>query len=268
MRRGVRWSKKQLRPRVYLALVGVGLAGVFLAAPASLASPSSPPSGVTGMALSGRVELAWQPVGGATAYAVYRGTSQGSITTRVTPTSGVTQTSFADTTAANGTTYYYAVRAADASGESGNSLVVQARPRAASCSTGNYVVQENCRPGDSTWQVTNPGGIEGFATAVSINKGESVDLKVSSGAAFRIEIYRNGYYGGNLARLFSVILGASRDLAARLPRGRDDRHDRLPELVDVGADHHDGVVALRRVPPSPRPERHGRGLAHPSHRSR
>ena len=52
-----------------------------------------------------------------------------------------------------------------------------------------------------------PGGIEGYATAASINKGESVGLKVNSadGSTFRVEVYRTGYYGGAGARLFSVI---------------------------------------------------------------
>jgi hypothetical protein len=51
------------------------------------------------------------------------------------------------------------------------------------------------------------GGIEGFATANSIQKGGSVDLKVNAatGSTFNIEIYRTGYYGGAEARLFSVI---------------------------------------------------------------
>jgi len=196
-----------VKRRLSLGLSVVAVVGVLLLAPTTLAASSSPPKGVTGMALDARVELAWQPASGATAYAVYRGTSQASITTKVTPPAGVPGTSFSDTTVANGTTYYYAIRSIDSSGESANSLVVQARARATSCSAGNYVVVENCRPGDTAWRVTNPGGIAGFATATSINKGEAVDVKVDSAGAFRIEIYRTGYYGGTLGRLFSIIQG-------------------------------------------------------------
>ena len=52
--------------------------------------------------------------------------------------------------------------------------------------TGNAVVVENCFPGSTGWEVSNSGtvaagGIEGYATATSINKGESVDVKVNSG---------------------------------------------------------------------------------------
>jgi Domain of unknown function (DUF4082)/Bacterial Ig-like domain len=196
-----------MKRRLSIGLSWVAAAAFLLVVPTTFAAPSAPPVGVTGMALDGRVELAWQPASGAVAYAVYRGTSQTAITTRVTPPTGAPDISFADTTVANGTTYYYAVRSIDSGGESANSLVVQARPQTASCSTGNYVVVENCRPGDTTWRVTNPGGISGFATATSINKGESVDVKVDSAGSFRMEVYRTGYYGGKLGRLFSTSLG-------------------------------------------------------------
>jgi fibronectin type 3 domain-containing protein len=198
--------------RLSLALAVLVVAG--LPAAQSYAAPSGPPTGVTGLALDASVELAWQPVGGATAYSVYRGTSPSTITTRVTPVGGVAATSFTDTTAANGTTYYYAVRAVDGGGESGNSLTVQARADARACSSGNAVVLENCFPGSGSWRATNvvgvgSGGVEGFATASSINKGEAVNLKVNAdaGSTYRIEIYRSGYYGGDGARLFSTIRG-------------------------------------------------------------
>jgi hypothetical protein len=175
---------------------------------------ATPPAGPTGIALDGRVDLAWQPVSGATGYTVYRGTMAASITTLLTASGGVAGTSFSDTTAANGTMYFYAVRAVAGGVESANSLTVQATPHPRTCATGNAVVLENCFPGDPGWNVTNPtqiglGGIEGFATASSVNKGGSVDLKVNSddNSTFRIEVYRSGYYAGAGARLFSVIRG-------------------------------------------------------------
>ena len=208
-----------MKRRLTIGLSWIAVAAFLLVVPTTLAAPTSPPAGVTGMALDGRVELAWQPASGAVAYAVYRGTSQGAITTRVTPPTGAPDTSFADTTVANGTTYFYAVRSIDSGGESANSLVVQAKPQSASCSSGNYVVVENCRPGDTTWNVTNPGTISGFATASSINKGESVDIKVDTTGAFRMEVYRTGYYGGRLGRLFSTSLGLA---ATPQPACNDD----------------------------------------------
>jgi hypothetical protein len=197
------------------SLVGLLAVAALIALPAaSTAAPNGPPAGATGIALSGAVELAWQPVGGADGYTVYRGTSPTAIATRLTSATGITGTSYTDSTAANGTTYYYAVRAVGGGVESGNSAVVQARPVPRACSNGNPVVLENCYPGNTGWNVSatasvDSGGIEGFATASSINKGQSVDLKVNStnGTTFRVEIYRSGYYGGPGARLFSIVRG-------------------------------------------------------------
>ena len=48
---------------------------------------------------------------GVDGYNVYRGSTMNNVTTLVSPTGGITATSFTDTTAGNGTTYFYAVRA-------------------------------------------------------------------------------------------------------------------------------------------------------------
>lgn len=201
------------RPGMLAALAALTVALGGIALPASALSGPAAPAGLTGMALDGTVELAWQPVTGAASYNVYRGTNPNSVTTLLT-SPGVTGTMFDDTTAQDGATYYYAVRAVASGVESSNSATVQATAEARACSTGNTVVLENCFPGNSPWDVRNTatvaaGGIEGFATAASINKGQSVALKVNSSdqTTFHIEVYRTGYYGGAEARLFSVIHG-------------------------------------------------------------
>ena len=207
-----------MRRLLAFALLVVTTGALAGSAP-SITQPS-PPAGLTAIALDGRVELAWQPVPGST-YAVYRGANANSISARLTPTDGIPGTSFADTTAANGTSYFYAVRAVSDGVESVNSPVVSARPQGRACSTGNAVVLDNCFPGTQGWTLTSPanvdsGGIEGFAGASSINKGESVDLKIkaSDGSTFRVEIYRTGYYGGAGGRLFSTIHGLAGCLQA------------------------------------------------------
>jgi len=190
------------------------IAGVMLLGGAQAATQPAAPAGLTGMALDARVELAWQPVSGADHYTVYRGTSPGAITTAVTPAGGVTGTSFTDTTVANGTTYYYVARAVNTGTESVNSLTVQATPVPRSCSSGNAVVLENCYAGATTWKLgftptVAAGGIEGFATAQSINHGQSLDLKVNTaaGVSYSAYVYRSGYYGGTGGRLYSVLTG-------------------------------------------------------------
>ena len=171
------------------------------------------PQGLGAIALDGRVNLSWKATAGATSYALYRGTSLATITTRVTPV-GHTARSYTDTGRANGTTYYYKVRALASGIESPASSVVQVVPRARTCSSANAVINENCYPGTTAWKTTNgtrahDGGIEGFASASSVNQGGSVDLRVITdwNAPYRIEIYRTGHYGGSQGRLVSVLPG-------------------------------------------------------------
>ncbi len=194
-------------------LVAVAVATLLAGASSGAIAPTAP-KGLTGIPLDGSIGLAWQSVSGADHYSVYRGTSPSSVTTQVTPDGGVTSTSFTDFSAGNGMTYYYVVRAISLGLESSDSLVVQSTPAARSCSTGNAVVLENCYPGTSSWQLGNTppvssGGIEGYATAQSINRGGSVDLKIRTapGAPYNVYVYRSGYYGGSRGRLYSVLTG-------------------------------------------------------------
>ena len=200
--------------RRLLLLPAAALAAVLLLSTAgpSGAAATAAPSGVTGIGLDSSVQLAWQPVAGATGYTVYRGTSPSSVTTALTSVGGVAGTTYTDTTATNGSTYYYAVRSVASGVESASSLVVQSGAVHRACSTGNAIVLENCYPGNTGWTPKDPtaaadGGIEGYATSQSIDQGGSIDLKVNTSASttFNIEIYRSGYYGGAGARLFSVI---------------------------------------------------------------
>jgi hypothetical protein len=67
------------------------------------------------------------------------------------------------------------------------------------------VACENTQPGSpaSEWQVAGAGNstIQGYATSMSVNVGQTVTFKVKSTAsAYRIDIYRLGYYQGLGAR--------------------------------------------------------------------
>jgi hypothetical protein len=176
----------------------------------SYGTPLSP-SGLGAIALDGAVDLAWEPVPGADGYEVYRGLSATTITTKLGEPADAR---FTDETAVDGTAYHYAVRAKGGGGVSEASHPVQATPRNASCSSGNAIVVENCFPGSQRWKLdgspsVDAGGIEGFATSTSVDAGQGVDLKVDiqTGAPYRIEVYRSGWYGGDQGRLISTVGG-------------------------------------------------------------
>src|SRR3989442_5714452 len=72
-------------------------------------------------------------------------------------------------------------------------------------SPANPIVCENSKPGSPQSEWDLPGGnpqnadlnIQGYATDISVNVGERVHFKVNTSAsAYRIDIYRLGYYGG------------------------------------------------------------------------
>jgi fibronectin type 3 domain-containing protein len=88
------------------------------------AVPSSP-YGLRAVAGNGQVALTWLGGAGASSFNVYRGTSPGNETPYET---GVPSPAFVDAAAANGTTYFYVVTAADAAGEGAISNEASATP--------------------------------------------------------------------------------------------------------------------------------------------
>src|SRR5437868_2621943 len=64
--------------------------------------------------------------------------------------------------------------------------------------SGNAIVAENQLPGTPAWGVSGAGdaSIQGFATDVSVNHGQTINFKVNDTAAapYHIDIYRLGYY--------------------------------------------------------------------------
>ena len=77
----------------------------------------------------------------------------------------------------------------------------------------NPIVLENQQPGtpQSTWaihgSISNQGDsqIEGFATQISTNAGQTVSFKIDTASSgYTLDIYRLGYYGGDGARLITV----------------------------------------------------------------
>ncbi|WP_142062050.1 DUF4082 domain-containing protein [Pseudarthrobacter sp. B4EP4b] len=84
------------------------------------------------------------------------------------------------------------------------------------------VACENTQPGNpsSEWRVTGAGdsSIQGYATSMSLNVGQTVTFKIKTNAsAYRIDIYRLGYYQGLGARKVAANLLPSAPLPQAQP---------------------------------------------------
>jgi TatA/E family protein of Tat protein translocase len=90
---------------------------------ASAPSAVNAPGNLTAKAGKGQVQLSWSTASGASTYNVLRSGSSGGPYARIASTSS---TSYADEGLSSGTTFYYAVSAANAASESGNSTEVSA----------------------------------------------------------------------------------------------------------------------------------------------
>jgi fibronectin type 3 domain-containing protein len=108
------------------------------------------------------------------------------------------------------------------------------------CGVGsNPIVCENSKPGNPPSQWDLPGSypqygdltIQGFATDISVNKGGVVNFKIKTNAtAYRLDIYRLGYYAGNGARLVATV-----QPSVALPQPQPScAVDQTTHLVDCG----------------------------------
>src|SRR5258707_9659493 len=119
--------------------------------------------------------------------------------------------------------------------------VVSARPAFAAGPCGppvtSVIACENSLPGDppSDWQVSGDGDqtIQGFATSMSVNVGQTESFKINTPAAsYHIDILPLGYYQGDGAR---KIVSAMRPTAS-LPQSQPAcLNDTAPTgLIDCG----------------------------------
>ncbi len=99
----------------------------------------------------------------------------------------------------------------------------------------NEVVAENCKQGDpaSEWDVQGSGdpSIQGFATDMSVDQGETVQFKVKTDATdYRLDIYRMGYYDGDGAREVATV-----QPSATLPQDQPNcLNEQSTGLIDCG----------------------------------
>ncbi len=77
----------------------------------------------------------------------------------------------------------------------------------------NEIIAENTLPGtsDTVWDIGYGGGstsLEGFATDISLNRGNTVSFKINTALTYQINIYRMGYYQGLGGRLVASSTGS------------------------------------------------------------
>lgn len=149
---------------------------------------------------------------------------------------------------------------------SGLAVPPAAPPAASACAApANKIVAENCRPGNprTEWDINADGDptIQGLASDISVNVGESVDFKVRTHSPrYRFDIYRMGWYSGDGARLIQSIRPS-----VPLPQTQPDCLTANQRLVDCGnwktsaswrvpADAVSGVYVARLIREDDEPE--------------
>jgi hypothetical protein len=77
-------------------------------------------------------------------------------------------------------------------------------PPASSPGPPNPIVIENQKPSTADWEISDPAlerEIEGYAASTSVNRGDAIDLFVSTrDPRYTIDVFRMGWYGGRGAR--------------------------------------------------------------------
>jgi N,N-dimethylformamidase beta subunit-like, C-terminal/Domain of unknown function (DUF4082)/Bacterial Ig-like domain (group 2)/Bacterial Ig domain len=108
----------------------------------------------------------------------------------------------------------------------------------------NAIEAENCNPGTNEFDVSGSGDptIQGFATDISVNVGQTINFKINTTASsYHIDIYRIGYYAGTGGRLITTI-----QPSAKLPQAQPAcLTDSTTQLYDCG---NWGVSASWTVP--------------------
>ena len=131
-------------------------------------------------------------------------------------------------------------------------LAAQTTPAAAAGPCGppvvNVIACENTLPGTpaSDWQISGSGSatIQGFATAISVQPGDTVQFKINTPSTnYHFDILRLGYYQGNGARKVAAGLRPSVSLPQTQPACRTDSQP--TGLIDCG---NWGVSASWTVP--------------------
>src|SRR5690349_406768 len=103
----------------------------------------------------------------------------------------------------------------------------------------SVIACENAKPGDppSDWQVIGAGDptLQGFATSMSVNVGQTESFKIDTPAtSYHIDILRVGYYQGDGARIVAPGLQPTATLPQTQPDCLHDNSTPSTGLIDCG----------------------------------
>jgi hypothetical protein len=112
------------------------------------------PTGLSAIPGNNQVALSWNAASGAAGYNVKRSTTSGS---GYVTNASLAATNYTDTTAANGTMYYYVVSAVNGGGESANSAEVGARPVSVSTLPLNFSISPDGLSLQFNWPTDHTG---------------------------------------------------------------------------------------------------------------
>jgi regulation of enolase protein 1 (concanavalin A-like superfamily) len=147
------------------------------------------------------VPLRWQPSFGATSYTVKRATSSGGPYSNVA--TGITASSYTDTTVTNGTTYYYIVTATNSAGTSANSPEDSATPVSP--------LVNIAFGGAANDSANNPNGTQGAGKAFDLTPG-------SKWLSSAVSWLQYDFGAGNAQTIKRYTVTSANDVPARDPK--------------------------------------------------
>jgi fibronectin type 3 domain-containing protein len=198
----------------YYRVSATNFGGVGIRSNEALATTAAaPPAGLTAIAVGTNITFSWSASIGAASYNIYRGMNsqgEGSIPFHT----GVTGTSFIDTSGSSGATYYYQVTAVNAGGESGKgseaaaTLAPSAPALTAAAAAGGITLTWAAPPGATGYNVyrsTSAGG-EGPPPYQSLLSTPAfTDSGLAAGATYYYRV--TAVNGGGESSFSNEVLG-------------------------------------------------------------
>jgi len=218
-------------------------------------APPFPPVNLAGIPCNAQVSLSWSATEDATSYSIYRGTSAGGESSTAIAT-GITSTSYTNTSLTNGTTYYYKIKAVNSFGSSGYSNETSGKPTssAPSAPTGvaaTYGNTQNTLSWSATsgalsynvYKGTTSGGESGTPIATGLTSLTYTDQLLVNGTTYYYKIKAVNCIG-NSSYSSEVNATPHSGSGTALTKRPNDGSGYWPDFSNTGYTHAPGYTAL------------------------